>query len=278
MTSAHKNEKLEKLRSHELNALLAYVRDCDLELALKLQAVLIERKQSYVILDARVSQLKREFTLKQLCENLDKPEFIDSLTLIQALSVHKLVTEERKRLQAAATCEDPHEDDVAQYLDAIQACKKFDKSFVKTVAPLKGNATPAETSEGKEGHVQVKAMAEFMFAVKTAKSKSDDFLNTLRVAAKKCGFDITLYHKHSSDDICELKVAGIVVKPVSGITFACPDSYLQGVVESLDACDFFKLDVDKKDTSFKFLSLSKQNDHGHERYDKFCGYRFVRQE
>lgn len=274
LAAAHKNDKLHKLRSHELNALLAYVRDSDADLAKKIEAILIERKQSFVIMDRRASQLARQFNFDKIADQLEKAEFLKSLTYSEVAQINERLVEERNRLRSIATCEDPNEEDVAKYLDVIQVCKKVDKLFSKTDPPLKsGDAAKNDggTDEGVAHEAHAKALAEYMYSVKVANQGSP--MEILSGAAQKCGLDISLYQKHSAEEICELRVAGVIIKANKSVTLR--DAFLKCVLESLQNHDFLKIVANKE---AKVLSLSKQSSDGHIRYDKLCGPRLVLRE
>ena len=268
LAAAQKNDKLQKLRSHELNSHLAYVREADADLTQAIESILVERKQSFVVLDQRVSRLRRRFEMRSLAGDLGQPAYAEALTYAEVAELHDLVSRERHRLRARATSEDPHEDDVAQYLDVIQVGKKLEKLFARADPPLQ-SPVPAEAAKEVKFEPQARDMADYLFAVKTAAPGAQP-LETLKRAAEKCGFDISLYQKPAQGEICELRVAGVDLVPPQ--TVASRGAFLQAVLNSLTKCDFLKI-VAKKDS--RELSLAEGSDEAHVRYDQLCGPKFV---
>ena len=275
LNSAISGNKLQKFRSHELNSFLGFIRGTDFSLEQKIEDILKERKQSYVIADIRASQLRvidqHLIKAEGINAKIANEEFLSSLKYYEVAQLMQHWIDERNRLKIAATRDEPCEEDVALYLDVIQICKKLDKAFMSVEPPLQGGDD--HDSVEVENEAQTKAMSEMLFSAKVAEEKSSYKL--LKDAAAKCGFDFSLYQKASSTAVTDLKVYGVVIKPPASTTAVdSKDAYLKGILDSMRSCDYLKVTKDEASSS-KILSLSNSKDGGHLRYDKFCGPRYV---
>ena len=241
-----------------------------------MESILAERKQSFVVTDHRVSQLREDVgklvSSGKIAEKLADHEFVQTLKYFEVSEICHQLMEERNRLRLLATCDEPNEDDVAKYLDVIQVSNKFDKIFVKTDPPMKGEGH--DSAEEVENLSQLKAMAEYMFTIKLEDSELSP-VEILTRAAEKCCFDLSLYQKCSSNEIYELKVCGVIIKPPVSIETDTEsrELFLKCVLDSFMSCDFLKVDSQDQ-TSLKILSLSTQSE-GHVSYANYCSPRFV---
>ena len=264
------------MRSHELNSFLAYIRGADSELEHKIESILAERNQSFVVTDVRVSQLREDVgklvSSGKIAEKLADHEFVQTLKYFEVSEIYHHLTEERNRLKLLATCDEPNEDDVAKYLDVIQVSNKFDKIFVKTDPPM----GESHSAKKMENLFQLKAMAEYMFTIKLEDSELSP-VGILTCAAEKCCFDLSLYQKCSNSEMYELKVGGVIIKPSASVRdtdIKSRDVFLMCVLESFKSCDFLKIDSHDQ-TSPKILSLSTQSEGDHVSYANYCSPRFV---